>query len=103
VCSSDLAYDLVRPGGIISIAGVHNEPHFTITPTQAYDKNLTLTIGRCPARAYIDELIEMVRHGNMPDPTLVFSHRLPLSRGVEGYRIFADRSEGCTKVLLTPD
>ena len=32
----------------------------------------------------------------------LISHRLPLSDGVEGYRMFAAREEGCTKVVLEP-
>ena len=32
----------------------------------------------------------------------LISHRLPLSDGPRGYRIFADKSEACTKVVLEP-
>ncbi len=97
--ASELAYALVRPGGTISIAGVHNEPHFTITPSQAYDKNLTLKIGRCPARHLMEPLLALVRKRKLPFAS-IFSHRLPLADGAEGYRLFAARAKGCTKVLL---
>ena len=39
------------------------------------------------------------------DPLLfgaLISHDLPLSKGVEAYRRFADREEGWTKVVLVP-
>lgn len=51
--SAVLAFDLIRPGGTISIVGVHHEAGFPFSPGQAYDKNLTWRIGRCPAHHYI--------------------------------------------------
>ena len=96
-----LAVDLVRPGGVISSVGVHNEESFPFAPIEAYDKNLTLKAGRCPARHYMERLLPLVREGRYP-LTSVISHRLPLSEGVRGYEIFDRKLEGCTKVVLTP-
>ncbi|MDZ7648698.1 MAG: zinc-binding dehydrogenase [Cytophagales bacterium] len=59
--SNKLAYDLVRPGGIISAVGVCTDPHLAFSPTQAYDKNLTYKVGRCPARFMMNELVPMVQ------------------------------------------
>lgn len=99
--ASLLAYKLVRPGGIISIVGVHNEPHFAFTPNQAYDKNLTVHIGRCPARRLMDELMpQAIAHSERL--TEIFTHRVPLSDGPDAYRMFAERKDGCLKVLLSP-
>lgn len=96
-----LAVDLVRNGGTISAAGVHTERHFAFSPTEAYDKNLTYTAGRCPARVYTERVLEDVaarRH----DLSAMISHRMPLQEAVHGYRIFAGKLEGCTKVVLEP-
>ena len=96
-----LAMDLVRPGGTLSVAGVHTEPQFAFSPAEAYDKNLTYKVGRCPARHLMDVLLPVVRSGRY-DLSSVFSHRMTLEEGAAGYQIFANRREGCTKVLLTP-
>ena len=96
-----LAVDLVRPGGTISVVGVHNEEQFAFTPAQAYDKNLTYRVGRCPARHLMEEVIPVVQR-KTHDLTAIISHRLPLERGVEGYRMFDEKREGCTKVVLRP-
>jgi len=45
-----LAYDLVRPGGTIAVVGMHHADRFSFSPGEAYDKNLTYRVGRCPAR-----------------------------------------------------
>ena len=96
-----LAYEMVRPGGTIAAAGVHTEPAFAITPAEAYDKNLTYRAGRCPARAYMDKLGALAASGKV-DKAGVITHRLPLREGPNAYRIFAERKEGCIKVVLEP-
>jgi threonine dehydrogenase-like Zn-dependent dehydrogenase len=96
-----LAIDLVRPGGTIAIVGVHCEPAFPFSPSRAYDLNLTLRVGRCPARAILGDLVPWVtarRH----DLAAVISHRLPLDDGPRGYAIFDRKEDGCTKVVLRP-
>jgi len=96
-----LAVDLVRPGGVVSAVGVHTESRFAFSPVEAYDKNLTYRAGRCPARAYMERLLPLVREGKYELGGIV-SHRLPLAEGVRGYEIFERKLEGCTKVLLKP-
>ena len=96
-----LAFALVRPGGILAVAGVHYDSQLPFSPVEAYDKNLTYKVGRCPARHYMDRLLPLVvsRKYALAD---IFSHRLPLTEGPRGYELFAQKREGCTKVLLTP-
>jgi len=94
-----LAFDLVRPGGIVSAVGVHTEAEFAFSPVEAYDKNLTYRAGRCPARAYIERLLPLVREKKYDFASIV-SHRLPLADAVRGYSLFERKLEGCTKVVL---
>lgn len=96
-----LAWELVRPGGTISIVGVHNEPVFSFSPAEAYDKNLTLRIGRCPARAMLAEVLPVARSGRH-DLTASVSHRMPLEDGPRAYEMFDRKLDGCTKVVLRP-
>ena len=97
-----LAFDVLRPGGTVSAVGVHTEEHFAFSPGEAYDKNLTYRAGRCPARALMDDLLASLPARKLR-PTDIVSHRMPLSEGVRGYKIFDGKQEGCTKVLLLPD
>jgi threonine dehydrogenase-like Zn-dependent dehydrogenase len=94
-----LAMDLLRAGGTLSIVGVHSESSFAISPVEAYDKNLTLRIGRCPARALVAELLPLVRRRKR-DLLSIFTHRLPLEQGARGYEIFERKRDGCIKVVL---
>lgn len=96
-----LAFELVRPGGTIAAVGVHTEERLAFSPGEAYDKNLTYRAGRCPARPYMQELLEGMRVRRW-DLRALFSHRLPLDEGVRGYEVFDRKLEGCTKVVLAP-
>ncbi len=99
--TNKLAYDLVRPGGIISAVGVCTDQHLAFSPTQAYDKNLTYKVGRCPARSMMNELVPMVQ-SKKHDFTSIITHRLSLSEGALGYDIFANKKDNCLKVMLKP-
>ena len=96
-----LAVDLVRPGGTIAAAGVHTEETFAFSPVEAYDKNLTYRAGRCPARRMMDRTLALVGERRLGLDAIV-SHRLSLEDGVEAYRMFDERRDGCTKVVLRP-
>jgi threonine dehydrogenase-like Zn-dependent dehydrogenase len=98
--ASRLSFDSIRPGGRVAIAGVHHEHHFAFSPLEAYDKNLTLRIGRCPARSVMEELLPVLRR--RPDLASMITHRRPLSDGREAYRLFDGKLEGCIKVVFEP-
>ena len=96
-----LGYELLRPGGILSAVGVCNDLNFGFTPNQAYDKNLTYKVGRCPARHMMDELTPIVQKRKY-DFSSIITHHLPLQDGVRAYDIFSKREEGCMKIILNP-
>lgn len=96
-----LAFELVRPGGIISTVGVHTEKYVAFSPVEAYNKNITYKIGRCPARYYMEKLLPIVQ-SNKYDLAAIISHRMPLAQGVRGYAIFDKKLDNCIKVVLEP-
>jgi threonine dehydrogenase-like Zn-dependent dehydrogenase len=97
--AEQLAFDLVRPGGTVSVVGVHHND-FAFTPAAAYDKNLTYRVGRCPARHYMEALAPLVLRSRH-DITRVISHRLPLAEGPRAYDVFDRKEDDCTKVVFT--
>lgn len=72
-----LAYDLIRPFGVISsvgkplfanrsnythsIKGVHTHPQFPINGDALYSKNVSLAFGRCPVRSIFPYCVELLR------------------------------------------
>lgn len=96
-----LAYQLLRPGGAISSVGVHTTENFAFSPIEAYDKNVTVKIGRAPARHYMQQLLAAYHTSPVAAAaTGIITHRFPLSEGAEAYRIFDAKEDGCIKAVL---
>lgn len=94
-----LAYDLVRPGGVISTIGVHTTDSFVFKPSDVYNKNLTYKSGRCPARSLMMTTLPLiVEHRTILNQ--IFTHKMPLKEGPEAYQIFDKKLNGCLKVIL---
>lgn len=97
----DLALRLVRPGATISIAGFHTQPVYPLPISEGYNLNLTITMGRCHARAHMEKLLpKLLLHQFRPRE--IITHVLPLSEAVHGYHVFRERADGAIKVLLAP-
>ena len=62
-------------------------------------RNLTLTGGVAPARAYMEELMPYILRGEI-HPGRVFDRAVPLDQVAEGYRLMNDRE--ALKVLVRP-
>ncbi|KAK1763985.1 chaperonin 10-like protein [Phialemonium atrogriseum] len=82
----DMGFELLRSWGIISSVGVHNG-EIPWTGNQAYGKNLTIKMGRCPVRSIFPQALELLEK---KQHLLSFMTEtiMPLSQAVEGYEIF---------------
>lgn len=96
-----LAIDLLRPGGTISSVGVHTAKQFSFSPGEAYDKNLTYKIGRCPAKYYAEKLLREEVVQRYPVESII-THSLKLEDGAKGYDIFDKKLDNCIKPVLIP-
>jgi threonine dehydrogenase-like Zn-dependent dehydrogenase len=62
-------------------------------------RNITLTGGAAPARAYIEQLLPDILDG-LVEPGKVFDRTVSLDEVPDGYRAMADRT--ALKVLIRP-
>ncbi|TXN28342.1 zinc-dependent alcohol dehydrogenase family protein [Lacisediminihabitans profunda] len=93
------ALGVVRPGGVISRVGV---PQYESAPVgfgSLFGKNVTLTGGPAPVRAYIEHLLPAVLDGTV-NPGEVFDRTVDLEHTPDGYRAMDERS--ALKVMVTP-
>ncbi len=97
--SLKLAIGLLRPGGIISSAGVHTAKHFSFSPGEAYDKNLVYKSGRCPARFYSEKLLREEVPQRYPIEDII-THQFPLREGPMAYEVFDKKMDNCIKAVL---
>ena len=94
-----LAYQVIRPGGRMAVIGCHCTPHFAFSPTQAYDKNLTYSTGRCSARFIMGRLIDQHHELDMSFDWCI-THRFSIEDGKDAYDVFSQRRDGCVKAVL---
>jgi threonine dehydrogenase-like Zn-dependent dehydrogenase len=92
------AFGSVTDGGAISRLGVPQYELGPIGPAMIM-RNITLTGGVSPARAYIEELLPDVLDGTLA-PGRLFDRAVGLDEVPDGYRAMADRE--ALKVLIRP-
>lgn len=94
----ETAIAVVRDGGTISRVGA---PQYEQVPMgfPEFFRNLTLTGGVAPARAYIEELLPDVLEGKI-EPGRVFDRTIGLEEVPDGYRAMANRE--ALKVMIRP-
>jgi threonine dehydrogenase-like Zn-dependent dehydrogenase len=88
----------VRDGGVISRVGAPQYPEAPLGFGE-FLRNLTLTGGVAPARAYMEELMPRILNGDI-HPGRVFDRTVALEDVAEGYRLMNDRE--ALKVLVRP-
>ncbi|MFI7453835.1 zinc-dependent alcohol dehydrogenase family protein [Nonomuraea sp. NPDC049714] len=94
----ETAFAVARDGGTISRVGA---PQYEEMPMGfgEFFRNLTVTGGVAPARAYIEELLPEVLDGTL-EPGRVFDRAVTLEQVPDGYRAMNDRA--ALKVLIEP-
>ncbi|WOX10619.1 zinc-binding dehydrogenase [Streptomyces sp. N50] len=94
----DTAFGAVLDGGTISRLGAPQYERGPLDPA-GFRRNLTLTGGISPARAYIERLLPDVLDGTIT-PGRVFDQEFALDRTPDAYRAMADRQ--VLKALVRP-
>ncbi|MCD2323710.1 glutathione-dependent formaldehyde dehydrogenase [Sphingomonas sp. IC-56] len=90
-----------RKGGRVSVPGVYGG-FIDKFPFGAFmEKGLTMKTGQTHVQKYLPKLLEMIGNKEL-DTTFLISHRLPLEQAPDGYKMFKNEQNSCTKVVLKP-
>lgn len=95
-----LAWECARPNAIVIVVALYDQDQVLPLP-QMYGKNLTFKTGGvdgCDCAA----ILKLIEEGKI-DTTPLITHRFPLSRIEEAYRIFENRLDGVVKVAITEE
>jgi len=92
-------FPLVRMGGTISMPGMYVEDSAPVPIGDMWLKNITIKAGVANIQGHMDEVLELIRDGRL-DPSVIISHRMPLSEAPKGYELFDARE--ALKVVLDP-
>lgn len=100
-----LAYELVRPFGLISSVGVHQAPPLPLTGREVYDKNVSFDFGRCPVRAMLPIAARILLKrqdvfGGVGAAASLIERVVGFDEAVSMYALF-DKGQ-CGKILFDP-
>lgn len=90
-----------KKGGTVSVPGVYGGLIDKVPIGAFMNKALTMKTGQTHMMRYMQPLLERIQKGEI-DPSFVISHRLPIDQAPEAYRMFRDKTDHCTKVVLDP-
>ncbi|MFD5225521.1 zinc-dependent alcohol dehydrogenase [Microbacterium sp. NPDC058342] len=98
------AVDLVRRGGTISLSGVYAGDADILPMKTMFDKQISLRMGQCNVKRWIDELVPLVQAPDDPLGVMdLVTHHAPLDEAPDLYGVFQRKDDGCIKVVLHPD
>jgi threonine dehydrogenase-like Zn-dependent dehydrogenase len=89
-----------RNGGTVSIIGVYAGFVDKFPLGTLMNRGLTVRSGQCHVHRYMRPLLKRIEAGEI-DPTMVITHRLPLSDAPKGYDVFLKKEDNCEKVVLS--
>jgi len=96
------AIKMVRKNGRITLIGdyIGYTNHFNIGAMM--EKHLTMNGGQLWPHNYYKLIFDAMSSGKV-DPTFVWTHTYPLSKGDEAYKIFDKHEDGIIKPYILPD
>jgi threonine dehydrogenase-like Zn-dependent dehydrogenase len=90
-----------RKGGKVSIPGVYGGVTDKFPIGALMEKGLSIKSGQTHVQKYMPQLLNLIMQGKL-DTTFLISHRLSLEEAPTGYKIFKERQNEVTKVVLKP-
>ncbi len=96
--STKTALGIVRAGGVVGRVGVPQDAKIPMAD-ETFSKNVTISGGPAPVRAYIEELLPDVLEGRI-NPGRVFDRTTNIDGVPDGYRAMNERE--ALKVMIQP-
>ena len=90
-----------RKGGTLSIPGVYGGFIDKMPMGLVFAKGLTMRAGQTHVHKYVKPLMQLVENDQF-DTTFIITHRMTLDEAPDGYKMFAQKQDGCVKIVLNP-
>ncbi|KJY29998.1 alcohol dehydrogenase catalytic domain-containing protein [Streptomyces katrae] len=98
----ELAIELVRRGGTISLAGVYGGAADPLPLLTMFDKQIQLRMGQANVRRWVDDLMPLVTDGDPLGVEGFATHHLSLDDAPRAYADFQKKRDSMVKVLFHP-
>jgi threonine dehydrogenase-like Zn-dependent dehydrogenase len=95
------AIQAIRKGGTLSIPGVYGGLLDKVPFGAAFGKGINMKMGQTHMHKYMKPLLERIEKGQI-DPSFLISHRITLDQAPEMYKVWRDKKERVTKIVIDP-
>ncbi|MEU2944457.1 alcohol dehydrogenase catalytic domain-containing protein [Nocardiopsis alba] len=97
-----IAIDLVRRGGTISLSGVYGGMTDPLPMLTLFDKQIRLRMGQANVRHWAPDILPLLDEQDVLGVEDFATHHLSLEEAPEAYRNFQEKRDGTFKVLFRP-
>jgi threonine dehydrogenase-like Zn-dependent dehydrogenase len=99
----NMAVEIVRRGGTVSLSGVYGGTADPLNMLQIFDKQLTLKMGQANVKRWIDDILPLLSGDDDPLGVDSFAtHHVPLAEAPQAYEMFQKKEDGAFKVVFKP-
>jgi len=97
-----MAIELVRRGGTISLAGVYGGMSDPLPMLVMFDKQIQLRMGQANVKRWVDDIMPLLGDDDVLDVEGFATHHVPLREASDAYEMFQEKKDGAVKVVFRP-
>jgi threonine dehydrogenase-like Zn-dependent dehydrogenase len=98
----NLAFELVRRGGTVSLSGVYGGTADPLPMLNIFDKQIQTRMGQANVKRWVDDILPLLGDDDPLGVDDFATHRVPLAEAPRAYEMFQKKEDGAIKVVLSP-
>jgi threonine dehydrogenase-like Zn-dependent dehydrogenase len=98
----NLAFELVRRGGTVSLSGVYGGTADPLPMLNIFDKQVQVRMGQANVKRWVDDILPLLGDDDPLGVDDFATHRVPLAEAPRAYEMFQKKEDGAIKVVLSP-
>jgi threonine dehydrogenase-like Zn-dependent dehydrogenase len=98
----NLAFELVRRGGTVSLSGVYGGTADPLPMLNIFDKQIQIRMGQANVKRWVDDILPLLGDDDPLGVDDFATHRVPLAEAPRAYEMFQKKEDGAIKVVLSP-
>jgi threonine dehydrogenase-like Zn-dependent dehydrogenase len=98
----NLAFELVRRGGTVSLSGVYGGTADPLPMLNIFDKQIQIRMGQANVKRWVDDILPLLGDDDPLGVDDFATHRVPIDEAPRAYEMFQKKEDGAIKVVLSP-
>jgi threonine dehydrogenase-like Zn-dependent dehydrogenase len=98
----NLAFELVRRGGTVSLSGVYGGTADPLPMLNIFDKQIQIRMGQANVKHWVDDILPLLGDDDPLGVDDFVTHRMRLAEAPRAYEMFQKKEDGAIKVVLSP-